>query len=151
MIFSSQRLPRSRCLTHSAAVAWPATLDWPSARFAALGFMERAAGHLAILDQNRKVDQSFRGRMVFQGEDVARPNRVEKFSGADMPMLKINSAREFDGLEHLIEQYCPGQQCKCREVARKRGVVCRDLKHAVHFHCDSLIRSWLSAKPCSAC
>jgi hypothetical protein len=55
--------------------------------------------------------------------------------------LKINSARQFDGFEHLIQQYGAGEHRECGEVARKRWVVRRDMERAVHFHCDSSIRT----------
>src|SRR5258707_11519035 len=79
MIFSSQRLPRSRCPTHSAALC-------SSCRtFAALGFMQRTAGNFAVVDADREVNQS-RGRgLVFQHETIARPHGIEKFRGRDMP------------------------------------------------------------------
>src|ERR1700735_2378045 len=79
MIFSSQRLPRSRCLTHSAA------LGWPSRRFADLGFMQRAAGHFALIDADREVSQSRGRRFMLQNEIVARPHRIEKFRGRNVP------------------------------------------------------------------
>src|ERR1700690_1267292 len=105
MTFSSQRLPRSRCLTHSADLVW-------SARFAALGFMERAVCHLAVLGPNRESNQSCRGRVVFNDEVIAGANRVDEFSRAYAPALQIDFARKFDGIEHLIEQYGTGQHRK---------------------------------------
>ena len=39
------------------------------------------------------------------------------------------------------EQYRAGQHRESGEVARKRWVVRRDMERAVHFHCDSLIRT----------
>src|ERR1700729_2020963 len=79
MIFKSRRLPRSRWLTHSAA------LVVPSRRFADLGFMQRAAGHFAAVDADDELNQSGRRRVVLENETVARPHRVEKFRGRDMP------------------------------------------------------------------
>src|SRR5882757_1919785 len=144
MIFSSQRLPRSRCLTHSAAMLGPSTrfasLRFTFLRFTSLRFIERAAGHFALVDANRKVNQSSSGGFVFQNESFARPNRLEKLRGADAPASKINSARNFDGPEHLIQQYGARQHRECGEVARKGRVVRRDVERAVHFHCDSFIR-----------
>src|SRR5882757_102286 len=145
MILSSQRLPRSRCLTHSAAGVEPPT------RFAPLRFIERAAGHFAILDSDRKANQSRRRRFVLQVQGFTRSNRIEKFRGPDSPALKINSARQFDGFEHLIQEYGAGQHRECGEMARKRWVVRGYMERVVHFHCDSPIRTRLSAKPCNAC
>src|SRR5258707_11761746 len=79
MIFNSQRLPRSRCLTHSAA------LCSSSRRFAALGFMQRAAGNFARVDAYREVNQARSRGLVFQHETIARPHGIEKFHGRDMP------------------------------------------------------------------
>jgi hypothetical protein len=103
--------------------------------------MERAAGHFAILDSNRKVNQSWRRRFVLQDQGLARPDRIEKLRGPNSPPLKINSARLLDGFEHLIQQYGAGQYRECGEVARKCWVVRRDMELAVHFHCDSLMRT----------
>jgi hypothetical protein len=103
--------------------------------------MEAAAGHFAILDSNCKANQSWRGRFVFQDQGFARPNRIEKLRGPDSPAAKIDSARQFDGFEHLIQQYGAGEHRECGEMARKRWVIRRDMERAVHFHCDSLIRT----------
>jgi len=89
--------------------------------------MKRAAGHIAILDPDRKANQSWRRRFVLQDQGFTRSNRIEEFRGADSPALKINSARQFDGLEHLIEQYGARQHRVCGKVARKRWVVRRDM------------------------
>src|ERR1700722_8323248 len=133
MTFSSQRLPRSRCLTHSAGLVW-------SARFAASGFMERAVCPLAVFGPNRESNQSCRGRIVLDDEVLARANRVDKFCGAYAPGLQIDSACEFDGIEHLIEQYGTGQHRKCRKVARKRRVVRGDVERTLHLHGGSALR-----------
>src|ERR1700689_3211234 len=135
MIFSSQRLPRSRCLIHSAALVGPPTI------FAPLRFMKRAAGHFALLDANRKVNQSRRRCLVLQDQGFARPHRIEKFRGPNLPALKIDSARQFNGLQHLVQQNGAGQHRERGEVSRKRWVVRRDVERAVHFHYDSLIRT----------
>jgi hypothetical protein len=103
--------------------------------------MKRAAGHFAILDSDRKANQSWRRRFVLQDQGFTRSNRIEKLRGPDSPALKINSSRQFDGFEHLIQQYGAGQHRECGEVARKRWVVRRDMERAVHFHCDSSIRT----------
>src|SRR5277367_2953525 len=109
MIRSSKRLPRSRCLTHSAA------LGWPSMRLADLGFMQRAAGHFALVDANREMNQPRRGRFVLKNESVARPHRIEKFRGRDMPGFEVNSPRLLDDLEHLIQQQGARQHRKSGE------------------------------------
>src|ERR1700683_449319 len=98
MILSSQRLPRSRCLTHSAA------LGVRSKRLADLGFMQRAAGHFALADADREVNQPRRKSFVLKNETVARPHRIEKFRGRDMPGLEVDSPRHLDDLEHLVQQ-----------------------------------------------
>src|SRR6204780_4672153 len=79
MTFNNQRLPRSRCLTHSAA------LGLRSRRFADLRFMQCAAGYFAIIDADREMNQSRPRRVVLQDETVAWPHRIEKFRGGDMP------------------------------------------------------------------
>src|SRR5580700_10741108 len=84
MTFNNQRLPRSRCLTHSAP------LGGPSRRFADLGFMQSAAGDFALIDADREMNQSWRRRLVLQDETVARPHRIEKFRGRYMPRFKID-------------------------------------------------------------
>src|SRR5271155_2299251 len=102
MIRSSKRLPRSRCLTHSAA------LGWPSMRLADLGFMQRAAGHFALVDANREMNQPRRGR--------------------DMPGFEVNSPRLLDDLEHLIQQQGARQHRKSGEMTCKRRVVGGDVE-----------------------
>jgi hypothetical protein len=56
-----------------------------------------------------------------------------------MPAFEVDSAREFDGIEHLIEQYRTGQHRKCREVARKRWVIRRDFELSLHLHSGSSV------------
>jgi hypothetical protein len=58
-----------------------------------------------------------------------------------MPTFEINPACELDGLEHLIEQYRPGQHRKCGEVPGKGRVFCRNADCALHLHVDSMARS----------
>src|ERR1700723_1029566 len=145
MTLNNQRLPRSRCLTHSAA------LGLRSRRFADLGFMQRAAGYFAIIDADREMNQPRPGRLVLQDEMVARPNRIEKFRRRDMPRFKVDSPRQLDGREHLVQQYCARQHRKGREMTRERRVVGGNVECTLHFHCDSLIRNWSSANPCKAC
>jgi hypothetical protein len=87
------------------------------------------------------VNQTWCGRIVFQDQGFARPNRMEKLRGPNMPAAKINAARKFEGFEDLIQQYGAGQHRECGEVACKRWVVRRNVERAVHFHCDSLMRS----------
>jgi hypothetical protein len=102
--------------------------------------MERAVCHLAVLGPNRESNQSCLRRIVLNDEVIARANRVDKFGGAYAPALQIDSAREFDGMEHLIEQYGTGQHRKCRKVARKRRVVRGDVERTLHFHGGSALR-----------
>src|SRR6202789_962057 len=68
-----------------------------------------------------------------------------------MPCSKIDSPRQFDGLEHLIQQYRAWQHRKGGEMTLKRRVVGGEVECALHFHCDSLIRNCSSANPCRAC
>src|SRR5580692_8015689 len=145
MTFNNQRLPRSRCLIHSAP------LGGPSRRFADLGFMQSAAGDFALIDADREMNQSWRRRLVLQDETVARPHRIEKFRGRYMPRFKIDSPRQYDDLEHLVQQYRAGQHGKGGKMTRKRRVVGGNLERALHFHDDSLLRNCSSANPCNAC
>src|SRR5580698_10263540 len=129
IIFSSHRLPRSRCVIHSAALA----------------FMQRPARHLAVPGAEREADQTRRRCLVLQDQGVARPDGVVKFRRADMPAPKIDAACNLNGAQCFIHQYRPWQHGKARKVAGKHGVVRRNIERDLHFHCASPIRSSLSA------
>src|ERR1700744_1585643 len=103
MIFNSRRLPRSRWPTHSAG------FGVPSRGFVDLRFMQRAAGNFAAAGADGEMDQPGRRRLVLEDEAVARPYRIEKFCRRDVPGFEIYSARQFDGLEHLVQQDGSGQ------------------------------------------
>src|SRR6202020_105616 len=68
-----------------------------------------------------------------------------------MPRFKVDSPRQLDGREHLVQQYRAWQHRKGGEMTLKRRVVGGEVECALHFHCDSLSRNCSSANPCSAC